>query len=56
MLQLADAEDAVTREERERCPECGHVWEHDEPVHFADCRYFTLDDNVYDEEEVPAEL
>jgi hypothetical protein len=24
----------------EHCPECGRPWVHDEPTHYADCRYF----------------
>ena len=34
----------------EHCPECGHASAHDEPAHFADCRYFVLPD---EEEEEP---
>ena len=31
--------------ERERCPECGHIWNEVGPAHFTDCRYFSLDDD-----------
>ena len=30
--------------ENERCPECGHAAVRDEPVHYADCRYFILEE------------
>ncbi|HUI11050.1 MAG TPA: hypothetical protein VL221_12030 [Bacteroidota bacterium] len=33
-------------EQTERCPECGRPWIHDEPVHYADCRYY----DAYDEQ------
>ncbi len=55
MIQLGEQDRSFGREECERCPECGHVWEYDEPVHYADCRYYTLDENAYDEEDVTAE-
>ena len=29
----------------ESCPECNHAWFLDTPAHFADCRYFSLDDD-----------
>jgi hypothetical protein len=32
-------------EEQERCPVCGHEWADLGPAHFADCRYFCLDDD-----------
>ncbi len=32
-------------EEDERCPSCGHAWEDRGPAHFADCRYFSMDDD-----------
>lgn len=32
-------------EELERCSECGHLWTDDGPAHYADCRYFSLDDD-----------
>jgi rRNA maturation protein Nop10 len=35
----------------EHCPECGHAWYLDGPAHFADCRFFSLDDDR--DEEVP---
>ena len=35
----------------EQCPECGHSWEDEGPAHYHDCRYFTLDDEVTDDEE-----
>ena len=31
--------------ERERCPECRHIWNEVGPAHFTDCRYFSLDDD-----------
>ena len=37
--------------EAERCPECGHMWNDVGPAHFADCRFFCLDD---DRDEEPA--
>jgi len=40
-------------EERERCPECGHVWKDVGPAHFADCRYFSLDDERDEEMATP---
>lgn len=32
-------------EELERCPVCSHEWADRGPAHFADCRYFCLDDD-----------
>jgi hypothetical protein len=29
----------------ERCSECGHLWTDSGPAHYADCRYFSLDDD-----------
>lgn len=34
-----------THDQIERCPECGHSWTEVGPAHFADCRYFSLDDD-----------
>jgi hypothetical protein len=35
----------------EHCSECGHAWMQDEPVHYADCRFFMLDEPVDDDDE-----
>jgi hypothetical protein len=32
-------------EELERCPVCAHEWADRGPSHFADCRYFCMDDD-----------
>jgi hypothetical protein len=41
-------------EEGEFCPECSHQWTHDGSAHFADCRYFCLDDDRDEEPPVPS--
>ena len=43
-------------EQMERCQECGHAWISDEPVHYADCRFFMLDEQLEDDEEQDAEV
>ncbi|HCV42195.1 MAG TPA: hypothetical protein DGH68_01835 [Bacteroidetes bacterium] len=35
----------------EHCSECGHTWKYDEPAHYADCRFFVLDEQLDDEED-----
>lgn len=31
--------------EVDRCPECWHAWNEVGPAHYADCRFFSLDDD-----------
>jgi len=38
-------------EDIDQCPECGHSWANDEPAHYHDCRYFTLEDETVGDEE-----
>jgi len=38
-------------EDIDQCPECGHSWTDEGPAHYHDCRYFTLEDEVNEEEE-----
>lgn len=33
------------------CSECGHAWVYDEPAHFADCRFFALEDQQDEDDE-----
>jgi hypothetical protein len=35
----------------EHCSECGHAWMYDEPAHYADCRFFVLDEQLDEEED-----
>lgn len=30
----------------ELCPECGHLWSDYGAIHYHDCRYFTLEDDL----------
>jgi hypothetical protein len=39
-------------EEGENCPECSHTWPLDGSAHFADCRYWCLDDDRDEESSV----
>ena len=36
---------ALVQEEIDHCPVCGHAWRERGAAHFADCRYFSLDDD-----------
>ena len=36
----------------DHCPECLHVWDDGGPSHFHDCRYFSLDDDRDEENDV----
>ena len=38
----------------DRCPECLHVWDDGGPLHFHDCRYFSLDDDRDEENDFDA--
>ncbi len=40
----------------EHCPECGHEWQHDEPVHYGDCRYFFACEDSESEEDDGSDL
>jgi len=42
-------------EQTEHCPECGRAWLHDEPVHYADCRYYDASDESAEDDEDDAE-
>jgi hypothetical protein len=37
--------------ESDRCIECGHAWVDEEPAHFADCRYYVLEDGGGEDQE-----
>jgi hypothetical protein len=39
----------VLAERVERCPECGHAWDDVGPVHFADCRFFWVEEDRDDD-------
>jgi hypothetical protein len=34
----------------EFCPECGHIWTEEGAGHYHDCRYFTFEDALEEEE------
>jgi hypothetical protein len=36
----------------EHCSECGHAWMNDEPVHYADCRFFLLDEQPEEDDDI----
>jgi hypothetical protein len=48
MARQTSASPAIPNEV-ERCPECGHEWNDVGPVHFADCRFFWIEEERDDD-------
>ena len=50
------AEEVEEIQERDQCPECGHIWTDYEQGHYHDCRYFTTTQEAEEDFEVEEEL